>query len=118
VLAMAVRGAILQVKQYQRLAEEEDPPTGVDLVVEGSRQRLVPTLTGIGAAVIALVPILVYGDVAGLEIVNPLALVVVGGLVTVALVNLLLLPALYLRFAVRTRPARAPQQPTTGPVTA
>jgi Cu/Ag efflux pump CusA len=103
VLAMAIRGGLLQIKQYQRL-EDEGKPLGPELVELGSRQRLVPTITSYLAAGLALIPLVVYGSVSGLEIVSPLALIIVGGLVTTAFVNLLVLPALYLRIAARARP--------------
>jgi Cu/Ag efflux pump CusA len=103
VLAMAIRGGLLQIKQYQRL-EEEGQPLGPELVELGSRQRLVPTITSYLAAGLALIPLVVYGSVSGLEIVSPLALIIVGGLVTTAFVNLFVLPALYLRIAARARP--------------
>jgi Cu/Ag efflux pump CusA len=106
VLAMAIRGGLLQVKQYQRL-EDEGQPLGPELVELGSRQRLIPTVTSYLAAGLALIPLVVYGSVSGLEIVSPLALIIVGGLVTTAFVNLLVLPALYLRIAARPRPGVA-----------
>jgi Cu/Ag efflux pump CusA len=109
VLAMGVRGGLLQIRHYQRL-EEEGAALDADLVALGSRQRFVPTVTGMLAAALALVPLAVYGATAsGLEIVGPLALIVVGGLVTTALLNLLILPALYLRFAARPQPRPAPE---------
>jgi CzcA family heavy metal efflux pump len=104
VLAMAVRGGLVQIKQYQRLQEDGQQP-GAELVERGSRQRLIPTMTSYLAAGLALVPLVVYGSVSGLEIVSPLALIIVGGLVTTALVNLFVLPALYLRIAARPQPS-------------
>jgi Cu/Ag efflux pump CusA len=53
---------------------------------------------------LALVPLLVAGTIPGHEIEHPMALVIVGGLVTSTLVNLLIVPSLYLRFA---KPGRA-----------
>jgi hypothetical protein len=53
------------------------------------------------------VPLVFYASASGMEIVGPLALIVLGGLVTTALLNLLVLPALYLRFAARPRPTPA-----------
>jgi Cu/Ag efflux pump CusA len=104
VMALAVRGGLLQVKQYQRLEDEGMSP-GAELVALGSRQRLVPTVVGTLAAGLALVPMAVQRGAAGLEIVGPMAVIVLGGLVTTALLNLLVLPAMYLRFAARPRPA-------------
>jgi hypothetical protein len=62
-------------------------------------------VVGTLAAGLALVPMAVQRGAAGLEIVGPMAVIVLGGLVTTALLNLFILPAMYLRFAARPRPA-------------
>ena len=112
VLAMAVRGGLLQIAEFQRL-EADGLRHGPELVVLGARQRFAPAVTGLLAAGLALVPLVVFGAVSGLEIVMPLALVVLGGLVTTAVANLFILPGLYLRFAVREQPRQqAPAEPT------
>jgi Cu/Ag efflux pump CusA len=104
VLAIAVRGGILQIRQYQRLEQQEGQAFGPDLVLRGSRQRFGPTVTAAMATALALAPLLVFGGVAGLEIANPLAAVILGGLVTTTLLNLFVLPSLYLRLSRRPRP--------------
>lgn len=103
VLALAVRGGVVTVRHYGSLRGPEALPEAAlrELVVRGARQRLVPTVTGLFGAALVLVPMAVGGIVAGLEIAMPLAAIVLGGLVTTALVNLFLLPALYLRFVPR-----------------
>jgi Cu/Ag efflux pump CusA len=98
VLAVAIRGGMLQIKHYQRLEQDGQPP-GEDLVLLGSRQRFVPAMTGLLATALALIPMVVLGTVTGLEVAAPLAWIILGGLVTAGLLNLFLLPALYLRFA-------------------
>lgn len=102
VVAMAVRGGLVQLKRYQQLEQDGHPP-GEELVLRGSRERFIPTVTGLLAAGLALVPMAVYGVATGLEIVMPLALIILGGLVTTAVLNLFLLPSLYLRFATTRR---------------
>jgi Cu/Ag efflux pump CusA len=100
VLAIAVRHAILLVRRCQRLAEDGEQP-GPGLVLRAARERLVPvTLTALTAA-LALAPSLLLGGAPGMEVVRPLAVVVLGGLATSTPVGLLLLPFLYLRFAPR-----------------
>jgi Cu/Ag efflux pump CusA len=96
VLGIAARAGILQVRQYQRL----EGHGGVDpgLVLDGSRRRFGTTVTAVLATGLALAPLVVTGGITGLEIVHPLAVVVLGGLVTTTLVNLFLLPSLYLQF--------------------
>lgn len=94
VLALAVRGGILQLRHYRDLEREG----GIDaaVVVHGAQQRFGPTVTAAGATGLALAPLLVLGG-PGLEIAQPLATVMLGGLVTTMLVNLFVLPVLYLR---------------------
>jgi Cu/Ag efflux pump CusA len=92
--AVAVRGALVQLSHYEQVDGD---------VARGSRERFTPTVTGMLATGLALVPMVIWGAVAGLEIVTPLALIVLGGLVTTALVNLFVLPALYPRFAPKEK---------------
>jgi Cu/Ag efflux pump CusA len=97
-LAVAVRGSILLIRHYRRLERDEGVPFGPELVLRGARDRLAPTvMTTVGVG-LALLPALVRGPVAGLEIIQPMAVVVLGGLVTTAALTLFVLPALYLRF--------------------
>jgi Cu/Ag efflux pump CusA len=102
-LGIAARNGILLVRRYQRL-QEEGEAFGADLVLRATRERLAPVALTALATGLALLPLLVLGDVAGLEVVRPLAVVILGGLVTSTLVGLLIVPFLYLRFAPRTRP--------------
>ena len=98
VLAVAARGGILLINRYQRL-EQEGEALGPDLVLHGSRERFGALVLSTAAAALTLVPLLAYGVVAGLEIVAPMAAVVLGGLAAGAVLNLFVVPALYLTFA-------------------
>ena len=73
-------------------------PFGRDLVMRGSEERLAPILMTALATGLALVPIVLGGSRAGYEIEHPLAVVILGGLVTSTLLNLFIVPALYLRY--------------------
>ena len=73
-------------------------PFNLDLVLKGSEERLIPILMTAATAALALLPLVLKGDVPGNEIARPLALVILGGLVTSTVLNLFLLPALYARF--------------------
>ena len=110
VLAIAVRGGILQIRQYQDL--EREGGTGADVVLRGARQRLGPTITAAVATALALAPLLVLGSGPGLEIAQPLATVMLGGLVTTTLVNLFVLPVLYLRSVGRRDGSASRWRPT------
>jgi CzcA family heavy metal efflux pump len=99
VLGIAARNGILLVKRYQQLERREDVPFGSQLVFQGARERLAPTLMTAIATGLAFAPFAVLGSRAGYEILHPMAIVVLGGLVTATLVNLFVLPVLYLNFA-------------------
>jgi Cu/Ag efflux pump CusA len=98
VLGIAARNGILLVSHYRHLQTEEAQPFGLDLILRGSEERLIPILMTAATAALALLPLVLKGDVPGNEIERPMALVILGGLVTSTLLNLFLLPALYVRF--------------------
>ncbi|WP_374968932.1 efflux RND transporter permease subunit [Terrabacter sp. BE26] len=106
VVALAVRAMIALFLALERL-RGEGALTGAELVGRATRERVLPTMATVVTTVLALLPLLVLGPRAGLEVLRPLAGVLVGGLLSTALVALFLLPALFLRFAP-TRPARTP----------
>jgi Cu/Ag efflux pump CusA len=86
---------------------------GPALVLRGASERLSPILMTTLATALALVPLVVMGNLPGHEIEHPMAVVILGGLVTSTLVNLFIVPSLYLRFAKsgRTRqPEPEPEQ--------
>jgi CzcA family heavy metal efflux pump len=96
VLGIAARNCILLINCYQRLEGREGVPFGLDLVVRGARERLTPILASSAAIIAALLPIVVFGRIAGLEIVQPTAIVIIAGLVASTLFTLFVIPALYL----------------------
>jgi Cu/Ag efflux pump CusA len=73
-------------------------PFGMDLVMRGAEERLAPILMTAMTTGLALVPLVVTGNKPGHEIEYPLAVVILGGLVTSTILNLFLLPPLYVRF--------------------
>jgi Cu/Ag efflux pump CusA len=100
VLAIATRTGILMIKSFQRL-EAEGEALGPDLVLRGAQERFVPIVTTVLATGLALTPLVIYGNRAGLEMANPMAAIILGGLISTALVVLFGLPALFLRFGAR-----------------
>jgi Cu/Ag efflux pump CusA len=68
------------------------------MVIRGTEERLVPILMTALAAGIGLIPLVLAADQPGKEILNPVAIVIVGGLVSSTLLGLLVTPALYYRF--------------------
>ena len=105
VLGIAARNGILLLSHYQHLEQEEGRTFGVALVLRGSRDRIAPILMTTLATALALVPLVVAGQIPGHEIEHPMAVVILGGLVSSTLLNLFILPVLYLRLG-RRKPAR------------
>jgi CzcA family heavy metal efflux pump len=112
VFGIAARNGILMINHFQHLEEYEGEPFGRGLVLRGARERLAPILMTTLAAGLAILPLVVAGDIPGHEIEHPLAVVILGGLFTSTLLNLFVVPSLYLRFgkgraAVQAREARS-----------
>jgi CzcA family heavy metal efflux pump len=98
VIGIAARNGLMMVSHYRHLETREGMPFGRDLVLRGAEERLAPILMTALATAMALTPIALGGSKAGYEIEHPLAVVILGGLVTSSLLNLFVVPALYLKF--------------------
>ena len=107
VFGIAARNGILMVSHFQHLEAVEGQPFGLELVLRGASERLAPILMTATATGLALVPLAVAGSIPGHEIEHPMAIVILGGLVTSTLLNLFVLPSLYVRFG-RSRREVAP----------
>jgi Cu/Ag efflux pump CusA len=104
VLGISARNGILMINHFQHLETEEGMEFGPELVLRGARERLAPILMTAATTGLALVPLAVSGQIPGYEIEHPMAVVILGGLVTSTALNLFVIPSLYLRFG-RTRQA-------------
>jgi Cu/Ag efflux pump CusA len=102
IFGIAARNGILMINHFQHLEQEEGELFGPALVLRGARERLAPILMTTLATALALVPMVILGEVPGNEIEHPMALVILGGLATSTLLNLFVVPALYLRIAKPT----------------
>jgi Cu/Ag efflux pump CusA len=98
VLGIAIRNGIVTTNHFHHLEQHESQTFGPELVLRGARERLAPILITALASALALLPVLFLGNIAGLEIVRPMAIIVLGGLVTSTLLDLFVLPVLYLRY--------------------
>jgi Cu/Ag efflux pump CusA len=104
VLAISVRQGIMLVSHYQYLEDHEHEPFGPGLVARGTRERFAPILTTALTTAAVMLPLVVLGKVAGLEIVHPIAVVILGGTVTATVFSLYIVPALYVTFGGRREP--------------
>jgi CzcA family heavy metal efflux pump len=105
VFGIAARNGILMISHFQHLERHEGEAFGPGLVLRGATERLAPILMTASATGLALVPLAVPGAIPGHEIEHPMAIVILGGLVTATLLNLFVLPSLYLRFGKSRREA-------------
>ncbi len=115
-MGIAARNGILLINHCQHLEQYEGMTFGPGLVLRGASERLSPILMTTLATALALVPLVVMGNLPGHEIEHPMAVVILGGLVTSTLVNLFIVPSLYLRFAKRKGCRdRGPREPEPVP---
>ena len=99
VLGIIVRNGIMLISHYRHLEVEENMQFSEELIVRGAMERLSPILMTVLTTAMALIPIAIGGSKPGQEIEHPMAIVIIGGLVTSTILNLLFMPALYWKFA-------------------
>lgn len=107
VVGIAVRNGIMMISHYRHLEHEEGMEFGEALAIRGAEERLAPILMTALTAALALLPLIVAGNRPGHEIEYPMALVIVGGLLSSTLMNLLFMPAFYRAFGKVHVPAEA-----------
>ncbi|MDB4974449.1 MAG: heavy metal efflux pump [Myxococcaceae bacterium] len=98
VIGIAARNGIMLIAHLRHLEREEEVPFGLELVLRGAAERLVPIVMTALATALALLPLVLHGDAPGHEIEHPMAVVILGGVISSTLLNLVVLPVLYLRF--------------------
>jgi Cu/Ag efflux pump CusA len=118
ILCLAARNGLMLIYNCQRLRTDAGQAFGADLVRRGAGERLTPVLTSASALALVAVPFVIMGNVAGLEIVHPMAIVMLGGLITTTLLSLFMLPVLYLRFGAGPQPEPATESPSPPAVAA
>jgi Cu/Ag efflux pump CusA len=91
---MAVRNTALLVSRYRHLEQQDGEAFGAALVQHGTQERSAPILMSAITTALAFLPFALFGNIAGLEIAHPMAIVVLGGLVTTTLVSLVGVPAM------------------------
>jgi len=101
VAGIALRNSVMLFSHFQNLEENDGEEFGPELVMQGARERLAPILMTALATGLAFLPFVLFGNIPGHEIVRPMAIVIVGGLVTSTWLNLFAMPELYLRFGAR-----------------
>jgi CzcA family heavy metal efflux pump len=104
VLGLAARNSIVLIHRYQHLEQRNGETFGPELVARGARERFGPIVIAAVTTAVALLPFAMFGGVAGLEVVHPMAIVILGVLLTSTLLCLFVVPALYMRFGSQAEP--------------
>jgi CzcA family heavy metal efflux pump len=103
VFGVSARNAILQLAHYEHLVEVEGAPWNLEVVIRGANERLIPIFMTAAVTALGLAPLAFGMNRPGQEIEGPMAVTVLGGLLSSTLLNLFVLPALAHRY-VRIRP--------------
>jgi Cu/Ag efflux pump CusA len=103
VMGIAVNNSITMVSRYRKL-EKAGEDFGVELVQRGTSERSAPVLMTAVTTALVFLPLAFFGSIAGLEIAQPMAVVILGGLITTSLLALIGVPAMYLLFGEKQEP--------------
>jgi CzcA family heavy metal efflux pump len=95
---ITMRNSIMMISHFEHLVREEGLTWGPEAALRGARERLIPILMTALVTALGLLPLALGSGEAGREIEGPMAIVILGGLITSTVLNLLMLPTLALRF--------------------
>ncbi len=101
IAGIAARNSIMMLSHYLHLMRHEGEEFNRQMVERGTQERLVPVLMTALSAGIALIPLVLAADAPGKEILNPVAIVIVGGLISSTLLGLAITPAIFHTFCRR-----------------
>lgn len=95
---ITLRNSIMLISHYQHLVSQEGATWGFETAVRGASERLLPIIMTALATAAGLLPLAILASEPGNELEGPLAIVILGGLITSTVLNLVVLPVLALRF--------------------
>ena len=100
---ITLRNSIMLISHYQHLIENENLQWNLDTCVRGAKERLPSILMTALVAGLALLPIAMGSGEPGNEITGPMATIIIGGLFTSTILNLLILPTVLLNYGSFTK---------------
>ncbi|OAI21898.1 acriflavin resistance protein [Methylomonas lenta] len=109
---ITVRNCIMLISHYRYLTEQENQPWSLATAVRGAQERLPSILMTALVTALAMLPVAFDSDNPGREIMGPMAAIIIGGLASSTLLNLLLLPAILLRYGRFEAPEKASDCPS------
>src|SRR6185503_12704963 len=95
---ITMRNSIMMISHFEHLVKEEGMTWGLEAAMRGASERLMPILMTATVTALGLLPLAIGSGEAGREIEGPMAIVILGGLITSTVLNLLVIPSLALRF--------------------
>ena len=95
---IATRNGVLMVSHYIHLMTEERRPWSKELIIQGSQERVAPVLMTAVTAGLGLIPLVLSKGEPGKEILYPVAVVILGGLITSTLLDFFVTPSIFYRF--------------------
>lgn len=95
---ITTRNSIMMISHFEHLVQQEGMAWGLETAIRGASERLIPILMTAIVTAIGLLPLAIGSGEAGREIEGPMAIVILGGLITSTVLNLLVLPTLALRY--------------------
>ena len=110
VLTLSLRNMMMQIRHFQDL-ELQGPEHGINVILRGAGDRLGPVLASAVSIALIVLPFAALGDIAGLEILHPAAVVILGGLITSTALTVFVIPSLYPHFIAKAEPAPPPLAP-------
>lgn len=113
ILGLSARNGIMLIDHCRHLEQVEGETFGVGLVLRGASERLSPILMTTLCTALALLPLIIPGSIPGHEVEHPMAVAILGGIITSSLLSLFIIPILYLKFGAT--PAPNPVNNTTAP---
>ncbi len=100
VAGITIRNGITMMSLFRRLKARDSDVIGIELILHGATEKLKPVLATTVSTGLFLLPILIMGNIPGFEIIYPMSIIIMGGLVTTALHTLFVVPVLYYRFGM------------------
>ena len=109
---ITVRNSIMLISHYRYLVEEEKQPWNIETLIQGSKERLPSILMTALVTALAMLPIAIDSDNPGREIMGPMAAIIIGGMASSTILNLLILPSIMFHFGgfglAKNNPSRLP----------